>query len=41
MFHSGLAPGSMPPPQPCGKHAETVDLLYYYFHIKEEHCKMY
>ena len=40
MFHSGLGPGSMPP-QPCGKHVDTVDLLYYDFHIKEEHCKMY
>ena len=39
MFHSGLAPGSIPPS--CGKHADAVDLLYYYFHIKEEHCKMY
>ena len=30
------------PQLPCNcKHADTVDLLYYYVHIKEEHCKMY
>ena len=39
MFHSVSLLGACP--QPCGKHADTVDLLYYYFHIKEEHCKMY
>ena len=39
MFHSVSLLGACP--QPCGKHADTVDLLYYYFNIKEEHCKMY
>ena len=37
VFHSGLAPGSLP--QPCSKRADTI--LYYYFHIKEEHFKIY
>ena len=38
--NSGQAPGSMTRPNPsCSKHVDTI--LYYYFHIKEEHCNMY
>ena len=35
---SQCSPGNMPG-QPCSKRADTI--LYYYFHIKEEHFKMF
>ena len=39
MLHNGLAPGIICP-HPCGQHSDTVDLPYYCFHIKEEHCNV-
>ena len=36
VFHSFLLGAC---PQPCSKRVDTI--LYYYFHIKEEHFKMF